>query len=86
MSSAGGTYRTRTNSVNYGPVNTDRWDGLEKTFVKDGNIEQSEARKIVLGTLPLGRICEPEVVADVGGRRRVPRLSPGEAMSTGHTP
>lgn len=60
-----GRHGVRVNTVNPGPVNTDRWDGLEKTFAKDRGIEQEEARRIVLGTLPLGRICEPEEVAQV---------------------
>jgi 3-oxoacyl-[acyl-carrier protein] reductase len=60
-----GRYGVRVNTVNPGPVNTDRWDGLEKRFALDRGIEQSEARRIVLGTLPLGRICEPEEVASV---------------------
>lgn len=60
-----GRHGVRVNTVNPGPVNTDRWDGLEKQFAKDRNIEQSEARRIVLGTLPPGRICEPEEVASV---------------------
>jgi NAD(P)-dependent dehydrogenase (short-subunit alcohol dehydrogenase family) len=55
----------RVNTVNPGPVDTDRWDGLEKRFASDRNIEQSEARRIVMGTLPLGRICTPEEVASV---------------------
>ena len=60
-----GRHGIRVNTVNPGPVNTDRWDGLEKRFAQDRGIEQSEARKIVVGTLPLGRICEPEEVASV---------------------
>jgi NAD(P)-dependent dehydrogenase (short-subunit alcohol dehydrogenase family) len=60
-----GRHGVRVNTVNPGPVNTDRWDGLEKRFASDRGIDQSEARRIVLGTLPLGRICEPEEVASV---------------------
>jgi NAD(P)-dependent dehydrogenase (short-subunit alcohol dehydrogenase family) len=60
-----GRFGVRVNTVNPGPVNTDRWDGLEKRFAKDRDIEQSEARRIVLGTLPPGRICEPEEVASL---------------------
>jgi 3-oxoacyl-[acyl-carrier protein] reductase len=60
-----GRYGVRVNTVNPGPVNTDRWDGLEKRFALDRGIDQSEARRIVMGTLPLGRICEPEEVASV---------------------
>jgi 3-oxoacyl-[acyl-carrier protein] reductase len=60
-----GRHGIRINTVNPGPVNTDRWDGLESRFAMDRGIEQSEARRIVLGTLPAGRICEPEEVASV---------------------
>jgi 3-oxoacyl-[acyl-carrier protein] reductase len=60
-----GRFGVRVNTVNPGPVNTDRWDGLEKRFALDRGIDQSEARRIVMGTLPLGRICEPEEVASV---------------------
>lgn len=60
-----GRFGVRVNTVNPGPVNTDRWDGLEKRFALDRGIDQSEARRIVMGTLPLGRICEAEEVASV---------------------
>jgi 3-oxoacyl-[acyl-carrier protein] reductase len=60
-----GRHGVRVNTVNPGPVNTDRWDGLEKRFAQDRKVEQSEARDIVLRTLPLGRICEPEEIAGV---------------------
>jgi 3-oxoacyl-[acyl-carrier protein] reductase len=60
-----GRHGVRVNTVNPGPVNTDRWDGLEKRYAMDRGIDQPEARRIVLGTLPLGRICEPEEVASV---------------------
>src|ERR687890_1500423 len=32
----------RVNTVNPGPVDTDRWDGLEKALARDKGIEQSE--------------------------------------------
>lgn len=70
-----GRHGIRVNTVNPGPVNTDRWDGLEKQFASDRNISQSEARKIVLGTLPPGRICEPEEVANVAVFLSSPRAS-----------
>jgi len=60
-----GRHGIRINTVNPGPVNTDRWDGLEKRFATDRGISQQEAREIVLRTLPLGRICEPEEVANL---------------------
>jgi NAD(P)-dependent dehydrogenase (short-subunit alcohol dehydrogenase family) len=58
-----GRYGIRVNTVNPGPVNTDRWDGLEKTLARDKGVEQQEAHKVALRSLPLGRICEPEEVA-----------------------
>jgi len=70
-----GRHGVRVNTVNPGPVNTDRWDGLEKRFAQDRRVDQSEARRIVLGTLPLGRICEPEEVASVVVFLASPRAS-----------
>jgi NAD(P)-dependent dehydrogenase (short-subunit alcohol dehydrogenase family) len=70
-----GRHGVRVNTVNPGPVNTDRWDGLEKRFAQDRQVDQSEARSIVLGTLPLGRICEPEEVASVVAFLASPRAS-----------
>jgi NAD(P)-dependent dehydrogenase (short-subunit alcohol dehydrogenase family) len=70
-----GRFGVRINTVNPGPVNTDRWDGLEKRFATDRDIPQDEARRIVLGTLPLGRICEAEEVASVISFLASPRAS-----------
>jgi 3-oxoacyl-[acyl-carrier protein] reductase len=70
-----GRFGVRINTVNPGPVNTDRWDGLEKRFALDRDIPQGEARRIVLGTLPLGRICEAEEVANVVAFLVSPRAS-----------
>jgi 3-oxoacyl-[acyl-carrier protein] reductase len=70
-----GRFGVRINTVNPGPVNTDRWDGLEKRFALDRDIAQDEARRIVLGTLPLGRICEPQEVANVVAFLASPRAS-----------
>ena len=70
-----GRHGVRVNTLNPGPVNTDRWDGLEKRFASDRDVEQGEARRIVLETLPLGRICEPEEVASVASFLASPRAS-----------
>jgi NAD(P)-dependent dehydrogenase (short-subunit alcohol dehydrogenase family) len=70
-----GRFGVRINTVNPGPVNTDRWDGLEKRFALDRNIQQDDARRIVLGTLPLGRICGPDEVANVVAFLASPRAS-----------
>jgi NAD(P)-dependent dehydrogenase (short-subunit alcohol dehydrogenase family) len=53
------------NGINPGPVATDRWDGLEKQMAKDKGITQEEAHALALKSLPLGRICTPQEVADV---------------------
>lgn len=53
------------NAVNPGPVDTDRWDGLEKQMAKDKGISQDQARALTLRSLPLGRICTAQEVADV---------------------
>ena len=53
------------NGINPGPVATDRWDGLEKQMAKDKGISQEEAHALALKSLPLGRICTPQEVADV---------------------
>jgi 3-oxoacyl-[acyl-carrier protein] reductase len=65
----------RINTVNPGPVNTDRWDGLEKTLARDKGITQEEARQVTLRSLPLGRICEPEEVASLVVFLASPRAS-----------
>ena len=53
------------NAVNPGPVATDRWDGLEKQMAKDRGITQTEAHELALRSLPLGRICTAQEVANV---------------------
>jgi len=53
------------NAVNPGPVDTDRWDGLEKQMAKDRGISQQEAHDLAVKSIPLGRICRPEEVADL---------------------
>lgn len=53
----------RVNTVNPGPVDTDRWDGLEKAFARDMGVDQAEARRRAEASIPLGRITHPEEVA-----------------------
>jgi 3-oxoacyl-[acyl-carrier protein] reductase len=55
----------RVNSVNPGPVNTGRWDGLEKAFARDKGITQEHAHELTVASIPLGRIAEPTEVADL---------------------
>ena len=58
-----GRHGVRINTVNPGPVNTDRWDGLEKALARDKRIDQATAHRLALDSIPFGRICEPEEVA-----------------------
>lgn len=55
----------RVNTVNPGPVDTDRWDGLEKAFARDMGVTQEVAHELAVKSMPLGRICRPEEVADL---------------------
>ena len=65
----------RINTVNPGPVATDRWDGLEKALARDKKITQDKAHELAVNSLPLGRICEPEEVADLVAFVASPRAS-----------
>jgi NAD(P)-dependent dehydrogenase (short-subunit alcohol dehydrogenase family) len=53
----------RVNTVNPGPVDTDRWDTLEKAFARDMGVDQTEARARAEASIPLGKITQPEEVA-----------------------
>jgi NAD(P)-dependent dehydrogenase (short-subunit alcohol dehydrogenase family) len=58
-----GRYGVRINTVNPGPVNTDRWDTLERAFARDKGVPQERAHELAEQSIPFGRICEPEEVA-----------------------
>jgi NAD(P)-dependent dehydrogenase (short-subunit alcohol dehydrogenase family) len=60
-----GRYGVRVNTVNPGPVNTERWEVLEKALARDKGIPQHEAHALAIASIPLGRICEPEEVANL---------------------
>jgi NAD(P)-dependent dehydrogenase (short-subunit alcohol dehydrogenase family) len=70
-----GRYGIRVNTVNPGPVNTDRWDTLEKAFARDKGCDQERAHELAVGSIPLGRICEPEEVANLTVFLASPRAS-----------
>ena len=65
----------RVNTVNPGPVNTDRWDGLEKAFARDKKVTQQRAHELAVASIPLGRICEPDEVANLVAFLASPRAS-----------
>jgi 3-oxoacyl-[acyl-carrier protein] reductase len=60
-----GPHGIRVNTVNPGPVDTQRWDGLEKAMARDMGITQEQAHQFATSSIPLGRIAEPEEVADL---------------------
>jgi NAD(P)-dependent dehydrogenase (short-subunit alcohol dehydrogenase family) len=65
----------RVNTVNPGPVDTDRWDGLEKAFARDKGVDQQTAHELAVSSIPLGRICTPQEVANVVAFVASPRAS-----------
>jgi NAD(P)-dependent dehydrogenase (short-subunit alcohol dehydrogenase family) len=65
----------RVNTINPGPVDTDRWDGLERSLARDRGTTQDVAHRLVVGSIPLGRICTAEEVAFVVAMVASPRAS-----------
>jgi NAD(P)-dependent dehydrogenase (short-subunit alcohol dehydrogenase family) len=70
-----GKFGVRINTVNPGPVNTDRWEGLEEAFARDKGVSRERAHELAVGSIPFGRICEPEEVADLVAFLASPRAS-----------
>ena len=65
----------RVNTINPGPVDTDRWDGLEKAFARDKGVDQATAHDLAVSSIPLGRICTPQEVANIVAFVASPRAS-----------
>ena len=65
----------RVNTVNPGPVDTERWDGLEKAFARDKGVDQPTAHQLAVSSIPLGRICTPQEVANLVAFVASPRAS-----------
>jgi NAD(P)-dependent dehydrogenase (short-subunit alcohol dehydrogenase family) len=60
-----GRYGISFVAVNPGPVRTERWTGLVQAMARDMNLGFEEADKLAPASIPLGRIAEPEEVADL---------------------
>lgn len=55
----------RVNAVNPGPVATERWDYLVEIMADEQGITFDQAMRVAENSIPLGRICTPEEVANV---------------------
>ncbi len=55
----------RVNAVNPGPVATERWDYLVEIMAEEQDLTFDEAMSVAENSIPLGRICTPEEVANV---------------------
>jgi len=53
------------NAVNPGPVDTERWWGLVRTLAREMDISESKAQEKAVRSMPMGRLCTSEEVADV---------------------
>ena len=60
-----GKHNIQINAINPGPVSTERWDGLVRAYARDKNLPLDEAARRGVASIPLGRICTPEEIADV---------------------
>ena len=53
------------NAVNPGPVDTERWWGLVRTLAREMDISENDAQERAVRSMPMGRLCTAEEVADV---------------------
>lgn len=60
-----GRHNICINAINPGPVATERWDSLIGGIAKARRISVDEAQTRAERSIPLGRICSPEEVANV---------------------
>ncbi len=58
-------YGITVNAVNPGPVDTDRWWGLVRTMSREMGITEEEAQQRAIRSIPMGRLCTSEEVADM---------------------
>jgi len=70
-----GRYGIRINTVNPGPVETDRWAWVQESLASSKGLDVPTTRKLVMASLPLGRLCQPEEIASVVAFLASPRAS-----------
>jgi NAD(P)-dependent dehydrogenase (short-subunit alcohol dehydrogenase family) len=52
-------------AINPGPVRTERWAGLVQAMARDMQLSYQEADQLAPSSIPMGRIAEPEEVANL---------------------
>lgn len=70
-----GRHGVRVNTVNPGPVETDRWGWLLEQFASDKKVSLERAEELAMSSIPLGRIATAEEVANVTVFLASPRAS-----------
>jgi NAD(P)-dependent dehydrogenase (short-subunit alcohol dehydrogenase family) len=53
------------NAINPGPVDTERWWGLVRTMAREKGVSEAEAGGRAIRSIPLGRLCTAEEVANM---------------------
>ncbi|WP_227380620.1 SDR family NAD(P)-dependent oxidoreductase [Haladaptatus halobius] len=65
----------RVNAVNPGPVKTDRWDSIINNIASTYDVTPEQVTEQILHSFPLGRVCQPEEVANVVAFLASPKAS-----------
>lgn len=60
-----GPHGITVNAINPGPVDTERWWGLVRTMARERGISEEAANQRAVRSIPLGRLCTAEEVANV---------------------
>ena len=58
-------YGVTVNAINPGPVDTERWWGLVRTLAAEKGISEEAANRSAVKSIPMGRLCTAEEVADL---------------------